>query len=429
MKKSITRQGPLRGEFNAPPDKSIGHRAAVLLALSEGEATIESFPRAADCHSTVGALRTLGASLEVSESDTVRVIGRGLGAFQSPAGVVDCGNSGTTARFLSGVISAINGLRATLDGDASLRRRPMARVATPLQQMGARFESEKLPMTIEGGALRGIEWFDEKSSAQVKSAILLAGLSATGETIYDSPLVSRDHTERMLRFLGAAVTTQGTRVTLQPGTLTARPLRIPGDPSGAAFLLGAALLIPGSSIVAKGVCLNPGRMGLYRVLQSMGAEISWRETESAAGEPIGEIAAKFSSLQGLRPPKAEIPSMIDELPLLAVIATQAHGETLIEGAAELRVKESDRIDAICQNLTRMGANIVGLPDGFRVIGPTPLRGAEIESFEDHRIAMAMTIAALLAEGESLLDNEAVVGISFPGFFEVLGGLLSEGQRP
>ena len=421
--KKITKQGPLRGEFTAPPDKSIGHRAAVLLALSEGEATIESFPGAADCHSTLGALRTLGVSLEVSENQTVRVLGRGRAGFQSPAGVVDCGNSGTTARFLSGVISAIDGLRAALDGDASLRRRPMARVSKPLRQMGARFESDTLPMMIEGKSLHGISWFDEKSSAQVKSAILLAGLAAKGETTYDAPLVSRDHTERMMRFLGAAVSTQGTRVTITPGSLTARPLRIPGDPSGAAFLLGAALLIPGSSVVARGVCLNPGRMGLYRVLQSMGAELTWRETEESAGEPIGELAARFSLLQGLRPPKAEVPSMIDELPLLAVIATQAQGETLIEGAAELRVKESDRIDAICQNLTRMGANIEGLPDGFRVVGPTPLRGAEIHSFEDHRIAMAMTVAAMIAEGESLLDNEAVVGISFPSFFEVLGSLL------
>jgi 3-phosphoshikimate 1-carboxyvinyltransferase len=419
--KKITKQGPLCGEFIAPPDKSIGHRAAVLLALSEGEATIENFPRAADCHSTLRALQTLGVSLEVSEAQTVRVLGGGLGT--SPAGVVDCGNSGTTARLLSGVISAIDGVRATLDGDASLRRRPMARVTTPLQQMGAHFERDTLPMRIEGKALRGIEWFDEKSSAQVKSALLLAGLSATGETIYDAPLVSRDHTERMMRFLGAEVSTQSTRVTIAPGRLTAKPLRIPGDPSGAAFLLGTALLSPGSSVVARGVCLNPGRMGLYRILQQMGAEISWRETEVCAGEPLGELSARFSWLQGLRPSKEEVPSMIDELPLLAVIATQAHGETRIEGAAELRVKESDRIDAICQNLKRMGADIEGLSDGFRVMGPTPLRGATIESFEDHRIAMAMTAAAMIAAGESWLDDEAVVGISFPGFFDVLESLL------
>jgi 3-phosphoshikimate 1-carboxyvinyltransferase len=418
VKKIIPIKGPLRGEFVAPADKSIGHRAAILSAISQGEARISNFPGAQDCHSTLSSLRTLGVDIEESGSE-VRIFGRGIAALQSPSQAVDCGNSGTTARFLSGVISSVDGLRATLDGDSSLRKRPMARVAKPLQQMGAVFHGSMLPMSIEGKSLQAIDWFDDKSSAQVKSAILLAGLSAKGSTMYHSALESRDHTERMMRFLGATVSTHNTTVSITPGPLTAKALTIPGDASGAAFLLGAAVLTIGSLVKATRVCLNPTRMGFYRVLRQMGAQIFWQEEESSAGEPIGNIVAKSSALQGLRPPKEEVPSMIDELPLLAVIATQADGETLVEGAAELRVKESDRIAAICENLTRMGANIEALPDGFRVKGPTPLHGAEITSFDDHRIAMAMSVAALIAEGDSQLDKEEVVSISFPGFFTVL----------
>jgi 3-phosphoshikimate 1-carboxyvinyltransferase len=412
----------LTGSFLAPADKSIGHRAAILLALSHGEASIENFPGAEDCYSTLRSLRTLGVAIE-ERGALIIIHGEGRGALRSPSTLVDCGNSGTTARFLSGVIASTPGLRATLDGDASLRKRPMARVAKPLRQMGAVFQSETLPMTIEGASAKGIAWLDEKSSAQVKSAILLAGLAASGETTYQSPLSSRDHTERMLSYLGASLSTQDNKITITPSSLTARPMTIPGDPSGAAFFLGAALICPGSRVSAREVCVNPTRMGLYRALQRMNANLSWVVTREQCGEPIGSISAAFSSLQGTKIERAEVPSLIDELPLLAVLATQATGETLVEGAEELRVKESDRIAAICQNLQRMGANIEPRPDGFRVIGPTRLQGASIESFGDHRIAMAMSVAALIAEGGSALDDESIVSISYPAFFEELATLV------
>lgn len=418
----MRRIAPLRtalsGSFRAPPDKSIAHRAALFSALAHGTAVLSRYSRAEDCRSTVRCLAALGVPLSW-DGDTLTLTGRGRAAWTSPSAPLDCGNSGTTARMLLGAIAGAPELRATLIGDASLSRRPMQRVAAPLRAMGAQVDGDTLPLSITGASLQAVSLDDPKSSAQVKTALLLAGLAAKGRARYRSPAPSRDHSERMLRAMGADLRAEDTGwISIGPGELRALDLSIPGDPSGAAFLLGAAAILPGSRLRALDLCLNPSRLGFYDVLRRMGADVQISPQEQAGPEPVGSIEVTHAPLRGVSVHSHEVPSMIDELPLLAVLATQAEGETRVEGAAELRVKESDRIALVCRHLRALGAQVEEKPDGFVITGPTRLGGAAIDPEGDHRIAMSFAIAGLAGEGVALHDADCAA-VSYPSFFDDL----------
>lgn len=415
----------LRGETRLPPDKSISHRAAVLGAMAEGVTKASPFLRSGDCMSTLSCLRALGVGLEL-EGDTLRVEGRGVSGWREPESWLDAGNSATTMRLLAGALAGIP-IRCEIRGDASLSRRPMARVVEPLRAMGADVEAVgegcRPPLVIRGGELKGIDYAMPVDSAQLKSSLLLAGLHAEGETRVRGGKASRDHTERMLALMGADIWFEEDAVAVRRSTLEGREMRIPGDISSASFLLAAAALVPGSRIVLRDVGLNPTRAGFLSVLNSMGAlvmESSYRETDN---EPRGDLEAASAELAGVEVEGWRIPAMIDEVPLLAVLGCRAKGDTVVRGAGELRVKESDRIAAICAELARMGGRLEELEDGFVVHGPAKLVGARVDSHGDHRIAMALAVAALCAEGETVVSGWECVDISFPGFAELLRRLL------
>ncbi|NPV59856.1 MAG: 3-phosphoshikimate 1-carboxyvinyltransferase [Actinobacteria bacterium] len=415
----------LRGETRVPPDKSISHRAAILGAMAEGVTTASPFLRSGDCMSTLSCLRALGVGLEL-EGDTLRVEGKGVSAWREPEGWLDAGNSATTMRLLAGALSGIP-IRCEIRGDASLSRRPMARIVEPLRAMGAEVEAvgegNRPPLVIRGGGLKGIDYAMPVDSAQLKSALLLAGLQAEGETRVRGGKTSRDHTERMLALMGADIWFEEDAVAVRRSTLEGHEIRIPGDISSASFLLAAAALVPGSRLVLRDVGLNPTRAGFLSVLNSMGAlvmESSYRETDN---EPRGDLEAASAELAGVEVDGWRIPAMIDEVPLLAVLGCRAKGETVVRGAGELRVKESDRIAAICAELIRMGGRLEELEDGFVVHGPAKLVGARVDSHGDHRIAMALAVAALCAEGETVISGWECVDISFPGFAELLRTLI------
>jgi 3-phosphoshikimate 1-carboxyvinyltransferase len=376
-----------------------------------------------DVQSTARCLKQLGVKITQSGNRTL-VEGVGLKGFQAPHETLDCGNSGTTIRLLMGVLSGQK-FEARMTGDSSLVRRPMKRVAEPLRKMGAQFEltrEDYAPLTVKGSSLHGVNYELKVASAQIKTAITLAGLLADGTTLITGEIHSRDHTERLLKYFGAKLDVTDHSVSVTGGQkLKGCTVQVPGDPSTAAFWMAAASLIPGAELELQNIALNPTRIGFLRALQRMGANIETQVT-SESPEPIGTIRVRSGSLKGIKISREEVPTLIDELPLLAVLATQAHGATEVEGAEELRVKESDRLEAVAVNLRAMKAQIEVRPDGYRIEGVQKLHGARIDSFHDHRIAMAFSIAGLIAQGETEILHPECVGISYPGFFDTLKDL-------
>ncbi|MBI5883017.1 MAG: 3-phosphoshikimate 1-carboxyvinyltransferase [Elusimicrobia bacterium] len=417
---------PLRGTLSVPGDKSIAHRSLILGSLAEGTLRVAGLPGGADVRSTRTCLEALGASIR--EDEGALLVEGGWTRRPRPSARVelDCGNSGTTMRLLMGVLAGCPG-RFVLTGDASLSRRPMRRVAEPLASMGAAIElsgGEGAPVTIQGKAgLAACGVRLSVPSAQVKSALLLAALSAEGESAVEDPFRTRDHTERMLAWLGADLRLDGRTVRLRPGPLRSdRTLAIPGDLSSAAYFAAAAALVPGSEVSVTRVGLNPRRAGFLDVLRRMGARIAVAEDASSGGEPVGTVGISHSRLKAARVAAAEVPALVDEIPLLAVVASQAEGTSRLEGLGELRVKESDRLAATAAALRAMGAKAVVEGDTLSVSGPCRLRGAEIASLGDHRIAMSFGVAALVADGETRIPDAACAAVSYPGFFDDLEGL-------
>ena len=418
----------MRGHVRPPGDKAISHRYALLAALADGRSEIRGYSTGGDCASTVRCLRALGVSIEETGRDasglTLTVSGRGLGGLSAPAGVLDAGNSGSTMRMLAGILSA-HPFSTTVTGDDSLRRRPMRRVIVPLERMGARIGSEdgRPPISIQGTAsIQPIEFAPEVASAQVKTAVLLAGLHTNGMTTVHEPLSTRDHTERALQAFGVRVEVQGRSVSVQGGQrLTAHNLEVPGDVSSAAFWMVAAASLPGSEIVIGPVGVNPTRTGIIDVLRRMGADVQVDNSGSNVGEPVGTIRVRHGRLGGTVIEPAEVPGVIDELPVLGALATHG-GELRVTGAQELRVKESDRISALADGLRRMGAEIDELPDGFHVRGAQRLRGGDVDARNDHRLAMAFAVAALGASGPTVIHDAGAAAVSYPEFFAVLESL-------
>ena len=425
----LRRAERVEGTLQVPGDKSISHRALLLGALAEGTTEIHGFLAGEDCRATLAALRALGVPARIQPDGVVRVEGRGAGALREPETVLEAGNSGTCLRLLAGVLAGCPFL-SILSGDASLRRRPMRRIVEPLTAMGARLDGRAgaayPPLVIRGGALRGIGWESPVASAQVKSAILLAGIQAVGETSVGEPVLSRDHTERMLAAFGVSVRREGTRVALRgPARLRATSVAVPGDVSSAAFFLVAAAAQPGREVTLRGVGVNPTRTGLLEALEAMGARLEVRGERVEAGEPLADLHVRGATLRATRILPAQVPRLIDEIPILAVAAALADGETVIEGAGELRVKEVDRLAALCGELARLGVDIREEGDGLRIRGRRPLKGAAVSSRGDHRMAMGLAVAALSADGETVVQDVDCVETSFPGFADRLRALAPE----
>ena len=419
----------LSGEVRPGGDKSISHRALILGALARGRSYISDLSPADDVRRTASCLSACGGSLRVLDDGRVSIDGAGPGqSLSSPQGRLDCGNSGSTARMLAGVIAG-HDMTAVLDGDRSLRGRPMRRIAAPLRQMGATVltTGDSLPMTIDGHVpLRGIDFESEVASAQVKTAVLLAGLSADSPTSVTEPMASRDHTERMLRMCGANVTADGLRVTVHPGALEPFGMRIPQDLSSAAFFLCLAAAREGWSVRAPGVSLNPGRVGVLEVLRSMGAAVEVVDGEPAGGvEPVGDVVVTGGPLRSALVGGSLVPRCIDEIPVIAVLATQAEGTTVIRDASELRVKESDRIGSLAAGLRAMGARIEISPDGMLIDGPVHLHPANVDAAGDHRLAMAFAVAASLAigKGATRIAGAESISVSYPAFAADLARLV------
>ena len=416
---------PLCGSATVPGDKSISHRVAVLGAMASGTTEAHNFLAADDCLRTLEAIRALGVTVTRSGSD-VYITSPGYEAWRQPEGVLDLGNSGTGLRLLMGAVAG-RPFETALDGDESLRRRPMDRVAEPLRAMGAEVtgQGQRLtpPVKVRGGPLRGIVYEQPVASAQVKSAVILAGLQAEGTTTVIQPQLSRDHTELILSAFGGRLVTDGLKVTVEGGQqLHAATLTIPGDFSSAAFLIVAAVLVPGSEVTVEAVGLNPTRTGLLSILSAMGARIEIGPVVHVGREPWGTLTAFHSDLRGVHVEGDLIPAAIDELPLVAVLATQAEGETVVRGASELRVKESDRITAMAESLRAMGADIKEIEDGWIIRGPRPLKGTGLKAHLDHRVAMALAVAGLVAEGETVIEGAESVATSFPSFAETIASL-------
>lgn len=415
----------LRGELTVPGDKSISHRAVMFGALAQGMTEVHHFLKGADCLSTIDCFRRLGIRIEETD-DVLLIHGKGLDGLVSPTDILDAGNSGTTTRLLAGILAA-QPFSSTLTGDASLQKRPMKRIVDPLTQMGASLtsinENGCVPLRIAGRPLHGIHYISPVASAQVKSAVLLAGLYAEGETSVTEPFVSRDHTELMLGSFGAQIAASGTTVTIQPRpALSGQCITVPGDISSAAYFIAAALLVPNSEVLIRNVGINPTRDGILKAAQAMGGNIQLLNRRTAGGEPVADLLVTSSSLHGITIEGSMIPGLIDELPVIAVMAAAAQGTTVIRDAAELKVKESDRIAVMVKNLSAMGADITGTDDGMIIRGGPALCGAQIDAFEDHRIAMSFAVAALFADGETEIRGSDCVQISYPGFYEDLQSL-------
>jgi 3-phosphoshikimate 1-carboxyvinyltransferase len=408
-----------------PGDKSISHRYALVAALAEGRSRLAGFSSGADCQSTLGCLRALGVEITRETDATITLVGRGFGGFRSPDAPLDAGNSGTTMRMLAGVLAG-QPFTSTLVGDASLSARPMRRVMEPLERMGARLDATEghAPLTIHGASLRAIEYHPSVPSAQVKSAVLFAGLQATGTTSVTEPAETRDHTERALTAFGATIARHDRTVSVAGGQrLAGRSLSIPGDFSSAAFWMVAAAALPGSSIELQDVGLNPTRTALVGVLTRFGARVQVHETESDGGEPRGTILVEHDRTGTVTIAPEEVPGLIDELPAIAALAAHS-GEVTVRGAAELRIKESDRIATLVAGLRNLGVEAEEWPDGFTIRGTGAPRGGIAHAHDDHRIAMALAIAALGAQVPSRIDGAEAVAISYPGFFETLGRLVA-----
>ena len=420
----------LRGTISVPGDKSISHRAVLLAALARGTSHIRHFLHGGDCEATVNAVHALGVEVERPAPDQVIIHSPGPEGWQEPEDVIHCVNSGTTMRLLVGLLGA-QPFTSVLTGSAQLRRRPMARVTVPLRQMGAtvlgRQEGRYAPLAVRGGNLQGMDYTLPVASAQVKSALMLAGLFARGETVIHEPGPARDHTERMLRALGAPVRVEGPhiRVSSLTGPLPPLDMTVPGDFSSAAFFIVAGLLVPDGAITLKGVGVNPTRTGLLDALSAMGARVELSNMRTVEGEPVADVRVQPSTLESTEVGGPLVVRMIDEFPVFAVAATQARGTTRVRDAAELRVKETDRIATVVQELGKMGADIEEREDGFVVHGPTPLRGARVSSHGDHRLAMALAVAGLIAEGETVIDDADCIGDSYPGFVQTLERVSEE----
>nr|WP_290439412.1 3-phosphoshikimate 1-carboxyvinyltransferase [Leptolyngbya sp. 'hensonii'] len=416
----------LRGRIQVPGDKSISHRALMLGALATGETQIQGLLLGEDPRSTANCFRALGAEISELNTQSVIVRGIGLGQLQEPVDVLNAGNSGTTLRLMLGILASHNGRFFTVTGDSSLRSRPMSRVVKPLEQMGAliwgRQGGALAPLAVQGQQLQPMHYPSPIASAQVKSCILLAGLMTDGQTTVTEPALSRDHSERMLRAFGADVRVdpETCSVTVTgPAQLQGQTVIVPGDISSAAFWLVAGAIVPGSDLVVENVGVNPTRTGVLEVLEQMGADITQENPRIVAGEPVADLRVRHRSLQSCTIAGDIIPRLIDEIPILAVAAAFAQGTTVIRDAAELRVKESDRIAVMCTQLNRMGAQVSELADGLEIVGGATLKGAEVDSHADHRITMSLAIAALNASGTTLIHGAEAAAISYPGFVTTL----------
>lgn len=413
---------PLKGEITVPGDKSISHRGIMLGALANGTTSITNFLKGADCLSTISCFQKMGIEIEETENE-ILVHGKGLHGLSAPKEILDAGNSGTTTRLISGILAGQN-FSCDLTGDASIQTRPMKRIMTPLSMMGADITSVHnngcAPLHIKGAPLKGISYQSPVASAQVKSCVLFAGLYADGKTSVTEPFLSRNHSELMLSSFGASVQTCGTTATIEPEpVLTAQKVEVPGDISSAAFFIAAGLLIPGSELLIKNVGINPTRDGILRVCRQMGANLELLNTRTQCGEPVADILVKHSELNGTVIEGDLIPTLIDELPVIAVMAACANGETIIRNAEELKVKESNRLEIIVHHLSEMGCDITGTEDGMIIRGGKPLHGAVLDSHLDHRIAMSFAVAGLVADGETEITNADCVNISYPGFYRDL----------
>ncbi|MGI6070788.1 MAG: 3-phosphoshikimate 1-carboxyvinyltransferase [Blautia sp.] len=429
MEKKIERTMHFKGELQIPGDKSISHRGIMLGALAKGTTRITNFLQGADCLSTISCFQKMGISIENLGTE-VLVHGRGLHGLTAPDGILDVGNSGTTTRLLSGILAGQT-FQSTVNGDASIQSRPMGRIIKPLTLMGAQISSQNdsgcAPLTISGRPLHGISYLSPVASAQVKSCILLAGLYAEGITSVTEPYLSRNHSERMLAHFGAKITTNGTTASIEPEpVLEAREIAVPGDISSAAYFIAAGLLVPDSRLLIKNVGINPTRDGILRVCRQMGADITVLNPKEISGEPVADLLVQTSSLKGVTIQGDLIPTLIDELPILAVLAAHAQGETIIRDAQELKVKESNRIDLVADNLSRMGADVTATEDGMIIRGGKPLHGAFIRTNKDHRIAMSFAIAGMTADGETVLEDADCVNISYPGFYQEMERLAALG---
>lgn len=413
-----------RGEITVPGDKSISHRAVMFGSLAKGTTQVTGFLKGADCLSTISCFRQLGVSIE-EKDQKIYIHGKGLHGLSTPDSILDAGNSGTTTRLISGILSGQN-FSSTITGDASIQKRPMKRIITPLSQMGASIESvhgnDCAPLCISPASLHGITYQSPVASAQVKSSILLAGLYADGITTVKEPAISRNHTEIMLKSFGATVHTEGLSASILPEPdLTALEISVPGDISSAAYFIAAGLIVPGSEIRIRHVGINPTRDGILQVAKAMGGNITL-ENVSESGEPTADIVVRSSSLHGTTIEGAIIPTLIDELPVIAIMAAAAEGTTVIRDAAELKVKESNRIDVMVENLSAMGCDITATEDGMIIKGGNTLHGAEIDSHLDHRIAMSFAIASLIADGVTRIKDASCVNISYPSFYQDLASL-------
>lgn len=429
---TVTPATALEGVVRVPGDKSISHRYAMIAALAEGVTRITQYSQGNDCQSTLRCLEQLGTVISRqtvldretgAEVPTVQIVGRGLRGLQSPGADLDCGNSGSTLRMLAGILAA-HPFTSILTGDASLRRRPMMRVVTPLEQMGATVTTfnGRPPVTVIGGALSPISYSPDTPSAQVKTAVLLAGLQTAGVTTFTEPAGTRDHTERALKAFGATLDIQGRVIRIEgEQPLTARHLSVPGDPSSAAFWACAAASLPGSFIEIRDLGLNPSRTAIFDVLRRFGADVDLQVDHVDAEEPVGRARIRHKGLHRLELTPAEVPGLIDELPVLAALATHG-GELRVTGAQELRAKESDRITALVNGLRALGADADELPDGFHVRGSRRLLGGEVDAADDHRLAMAFAVAGLGALEPTVIRGGDAVSVSYPGFFDVLTAL-------
>lgn len=433
----FTKKHSFHGELSVPGDKSISHRGIMFGAISGGLTEITGFLQGADCLSTISCFRQLGISIE-NDGSRVLVHGRGLHGLTPPKQILDVGNSGTTLRLISGILAG-QSFQSTLNGDVSIRKRPMKRIFIPLTEMGARFQcwdagsfpdyrtktsSGCAPFTIQGGSLKHIHYQSPVSSAQVKSAVLLAGLYGDGITRVTEPVLSRNHTELMLAGFGADILSTDTTAAIWPEPkLEGQAIHVPGDISSAAYFIALGLICPHAEILIQNVGVNPTRSGMLKAVHAMGGKLSLLNERTVSGEPVADILVTSSSLHGTTIEGSIIPTLIDELPIIAVMAAFAKGTTVIRDARELKVKESDRIATVTENLKAMGADITPTEDGMIIRGGGPLQGARIKTYGDHRIAMSFAIAALNAEGATTFDDEACVTVSYPSFYQDLEKLM------
>lgn len=414
---------PLRGEITVPGDKSISHRAVMFGAIANGLTEVTNFLQGADCLSTISCFRSMGIDIE-NTPEKILIHGKGLHGLRAPSVTLDAGNSGTTTRLISGILAGQN-FSCELTGDASIRKRPMKRIMTPLRMMGASIESmcgnDCAPLSIKGRPLHAVHYLSPVASAQVKSCVLLAGLYGDGKTSVTEPALSRNHTEIMLRSFGAAITSEGTTASVLPNpVLRGQKICVPGDISSAAYFIAAALIVPDSEILLRNVGVNPTRDGILRVCKRMGADLTLCNQQISGGEATADILVRYTpSLKGCTIEGDLIPTLIDEIPILAVLAAFAEGTTVIRNAEELKVKESNRLDILVRHLSAMGADVTGTPDGMIIHGKKTLNGASLDSFFDHRIAMSFAVAALAAHGTTDIIHADCVAISYPEFYSDL----------